>query len=258
MRFSALLLCLLSFLAVTANRALADERAVAREHYAKGTKAFDLGLYDEAIKEYMAAYQVIDDPALLYNIAQGHRLAGHSAEALRFYRVYLAKVPASKNRAEVETKIAELQKLVDQERKTQSLPPAGTMATPPPAATEPAPRPAEVHPAPAVETPAPAVGAETGRSKTIAGAAVGGVGVALIATGIAFGVLAKQTGDELTADDVAMRPFDPAKESRGTTDQIVMGVTIGIGAAAVATGAVLIVLGARERRRHAVILGSAL
>jgi tetratricopeptide (TPR) repeat protein len=230
-----------TLLLIQTDVARADERTVAREHYSKGTKAFDLGLYDDAIREYMAAYQVIDDPALLYNIAQAHRLAGHSADALRFYRVYLAKSTNADNRDEVQTKIEELQKLVDQERKTQSLPPAG--AKQPTRTAEPAP----ASTSSAAPTAATVESAPSGRGKQIAGIAVGAAGVALVATGIAFGVLAKKTGDELTADDVAMRPFDPSKESRGQTDQIVEGVTLAIGGAAVVTGVVLIVLAQRSR-----------
>lgn len=49
--------------------ARADERSEAKEHFVKGTKAFDLGAYDEAVNEYSLAYRLLDDPALLYNIA---------------------------------------------------------------------------------------------------------------------------------------------------------------------------------------------
>src|SRR5262249_20752976 len=88
--------------------AFGDDRSEAREHYLKGTKAFDLGAYEEAIAEYTAAYRLKNDPALLYNLAQAARLAGHAAEALRFYRVFLTKVPTTPNRDECERKISEL------------------------------------------------------------------------------------------------------------------------------------------------------
>ena len=97
--------------------ARADDAAVeaqlaqAREHYVKGTKAFELGLYEEAIAEYMIAYKSKDDPALLFNLGQANRLAGHLPEATRFYRLYLRKDPAAPNRAEIEARIAELERL---------------------------------------------------------------------------------------------------------------------------------------------------
>ena len=93
--------------------------AAAREHYQKGTKAFELGIYQEAIDEYVAAYKIIDDPAILYNLAQSHRLAGHIPEALRFYRQYLVKNPRAENRTECESRIAELGKTIEQQKKAQ-------------------------------------------------------------------------------------------------------------------------------------------
>jgi len=38
-----------AFLIIAASTAHADDRSSAREHFVKGTKAFELGLYDEAI-----------------------------------------------------------------------------------------------------------------------------------------------------------------------------------------------------------------
>jgi len=117
--------------------ARADERAAAKEHYMKGTKYFDLGRFEDAVKEYEAAYEAIDDPVLLYNIAQAHRLAGHTERAIFFYRSYLRRVPAAKNRAEVELKIDELQKVLDQQARAQQLPPSSPMpsSSAPPTAT---------------------------------------------------------------------------------------------------------------------------
>src|SRR5262245_24916190 len=100
-----------------AGPAHADDAGRMREHYLKGTKAFDLGFYDDAIAEYLLAYQAKDSPALLFNLGQANRLSGHLAEALRFYRVYLTKMPRAANRAEVELKIAELQGALDQQKR---------------------------------------------------------------------------------------------------------------------------------------------
>jgi tetratricopeptide (TPR) repeat protein len=102
-----------------------------------GTRTFDLGAYDEAIAWYDGAYRIWDDPALLYNLGQANRLAGHAAEALRIYKVYLHKKPDAPNRAEVELKIAELQKLVDQQTRTRSLLPEGVTPLPPSNETRP-------------------------------------------------------------------------------------------------------------------------
>lgn len=235
--------------------ARADERAQAREHYLKGTKAFDLGSYEEAVTEYMAAYRAKDDPALLYNIAQAHRLAGHASEALRFYKTYLARTPRVVNRAEVETKIAELQKAVDQQKKTQNNLPPDQPIKPPvtpspidetPAKPEPVPSPVVVQPPAATTKP---IDLNAGRTKRIAGIATAAVGVACLATGIAFSLLAKSLSDELTAlDHTKMGTFDNGKDQTGHTDDILGGVFLGIGAAAVVAGATVLALGIKDGR----------
>jgi tetratricopeptide (TPR) repeat protein len=117
------LILVAAVLAITSLPAHADDRSEARDHFVKGTKAFELGAFDEAIAEYAAAYRIKDDPALLYNLGQAHRAANHPAEALRFYRLFLLKVPDTSLRDEVETKITELQKLIDQQKRAQSVPP---------------------------------------------------------------------------------------------------------------------------------------
>jgi hypothetical protein len=254
-------------LVVMPNVVHADDRAQAREHFVKGTKAFELGLYDEAITEYMAAYKAKDDPALLYNIAQAHRLAGHAAEALRFYRVYASKLPNAANRSEVQTKIEELQKLVDQQKRTQNLPPDAVIDKNGKPVDRPVDKPVEktverpadrpVDPAPTSSPPAekppeppPAVTAapKPGRTKIVAGLAVAGVGVAALITGIALSVVAQQTSDELTALDQAGGAFDAGKHSTGETLGTVGPVMLGIGGAATVAGVVVAVLGFRESK----------
>jgi tetratricopeptide (TPR) repeat protein len=226
--------------------AFADELTSAREHYRKATKAFELGLFDEAIREYTEAYRIKDDPAILYNLGQAHRLAQHPAEALHFYKMYLSKQPDAPNRAEVESKIDTLQKLVEQQQKAQNLSPnlprpMETAAPPPAARVEGAPPPKRREPLP------------PGRLKEISGIVVGAVGVGLLGAGIAFGVLAKNAGDDLTRTANAGM-FDYNKQQDGKRDQVLEAVFLSIGGAAVATGAVLYVLGRRDaqlaRRRN--------
>ncbi|MCU1277006.1 MAG: ligand-gated channel protein [bacterium] len=137
--------------------AAADDRTTARDHFLKGTKYFDLGHFDEAIKEYEAAYEIKDEPVLLYNIAQAHRLAGHSKEAVHFYRSYLRRVPKATNRDEVETKIAEISKLIEQQEKTRTLPPDLPMSPGEQRAAATKPRPTETPKPQPIASPPPPV-----------------------------------------------------------------------------------------------------
>lgn len=225
---------------LTASVARGDDPASARLHYKEGTAAFDLGLYDKAIAEYMKAYQAVNDPALLYNLAQAHRLAGHVRDALRFYRVYLQRLPNAENRSEVEEKIGELKVAAERlDHAQNALQPDHTLDGAPPAAAEPTTTAAIVTP------PPPAAPAPPGRNLRIAGIATGAVGVGSLVVGIAFGALAESASSSLSSTSHAGGFYDPGKYSSGHTDQIVEGVTLGIGGAAVATGVVLYVLGRR-------------
>jgi tetratricopeptide (TPR) repeat protein len=108
----------------------------AQRHFAAGKKAYEIGAYDEAIKEFGEAYRLIDDPALLYNLGQAHRLAGHTVEALRLYRMFLLKVPSSPNRDEVTASITELQKQLAGSPQTKPAETAAPTETTPPSAPE--------------------------------------------------------------------------------------------------------------------------
>jgi tetratricopeptide (TPR) repeat protein len=241
-------------LVLSAGAALGADHDSAREHYLKGTRAYDLGLYDEAIAEYMAAYRIKDDPALLFNLGQAHRLANHPAEALRFYKTYLAKLPAAPNRAEVEAKMAEMSRqLESQKQPAPTTVPAKAAEAPPPVAPPveagpagPPPAVAPAAPSAPVVVAAPAPGEPPGRGLRLGGIAAAAGGLALVGTGVVFALLAKQAADDLTKLDEQRGVFDPSKESAGQRDHLLASVLIGVGAGAIATGAILYVLGARR------------
>jgi tetratricopeptide (TPR) repeat protein len=252
MRILGASVVVLALVALTSTSA-ADERTEAKEHFVKGTKAFDLGAYEEAVSEYSAAYRLHDDPALLYNIAQAHRLAEHTTEALRFYRMFLVRSPNATNRDEVEQKITELQKLVDLQKRTQNSPPDHTRSPAESAAPSVESKPTTPVPSQSTQPATVSMRAERmegrpGRTKKIAGLITAGVGVAALVVGGTFGGLAAKAGDDLTKLDQNMQTFDPAKQSAGKTDQLLEAMFLGIGGAAVIAGLVVYVLGHREAR----------
>jgi tetratricopeptide (TPR) repeat protein len=113
----------------------------AKAHYARATSAYALGRFAEAAAEYEKAFDLKPDPALLYNAAQAHRVAGNKARALLLYRSYLRIFSDGPNHDEVQHFISELQKQIDQEAKQ-------------PPKAEPAP-PREPPPAPSIAAPQP-------------------------------------------------------------------------------------------------------
>ena len=143
-----------------------DDTSAAREHYKRGNTLYDLNRFDEAVKEFEAAYELKDDPVLLYNIAQSYRLANKYSEALRFYRNYLRRYASANkkdapNKSEVEQKIDDMEKLITEQNRVATAAPDTTLApgqrpgnspartTPPPSTT---PSPTRSEPPPVVAT----------------------------------------------------------------------------------------------------------
>jgi tetratricopeptide (TPR) repeat protein len=122
----------LAALVVPRSSLAADETSIAREHAQKGKAFMDLGKYTEAATEYEAAYAAKPDPALLLNLAQAYRLAGNTDKALFFYRKYLQHVPKSPYRADIEEKIAALEKQGKTEARTGGTAPAPVAEQPQP------------------------------------------------------------------------------------------------------------------------------
>jgi hypothetical protein len=146
--------------APTSKEAADTQRA--KELFQQGTTLFNLGEFDKAIEAWQEGYKQKSDPGFLYNIGQAYRLKGDATKAIFFYRGYLRTSPKAANRAEIEAKIAALQK---DEPKAAVVPPAVTpppppssTTSPPPVAPAPAPHVATVpvEPVPVAPPPAPA------------------------------------------------------------------------------------------------------
>src|SRR5262252_5106407 len=101
-------------LGLTPRLALADP-ATARAHFERGRAYFEVDEYRKAIGEFKEAHIEKPDPAFLYNIAECHRHLGELAEALLFYRRFLATAPADdKTRPVVEQRVADLKTVADE------------------------------------------------------------------------------------------------------------------------------------------------
>ena len=137
--------------------ARADDAADAKAHYQKATAHFAVGEYREAAAEYEEAFKLKQDPAILFNAAQAHRLAGDSQKALLLYNNVIKLYPTSPYAADSQERISKL-----------SQAGGGPMAPPPaegpPGARAPAvgeTSAAAVVPAPLVPPPVPTLNAPT-------------------------------------------------------------------------------------------------
>jgi tetratricopeptide (TPR) repeat protein len=214
-----------------------------KQHYQRATRAYDLQKYQEAIDEYQKAYEISGDPPMLYNIAQAYRLADQPAEAARYYRRFLQRMPSARNREDVERKIADQERIAEQRKKNEPV----TPPAPPPPPTKPPPI-VEVKPPPPLPTTTPPPVTpppppETSQARAVVGWSLLAAGV--IADGVAAyeGYRAKQKGDQLTKDSMGGKVFDPSLETDGKNANIA-AIALGIGGTALAiTGIIVLATG---------------
>ncbi|MSU75050.1 MAG: hypothetical protein EXS55_00840 [Candidatus Magasanikbacteria bacterium] len=116
----------------TSAKITANQVAMSREHNEKGKALYIQGRYQEAIVEFEKAYENLDAPEYLFNLARAYDSAKQYEDALRFYRAYLAKgtLPESPQRQAMVQKIAEVEKLIPPA--TIPPPPSPPERAPPP------------------------------------------------------------------------------------------------------------------------------
>lgn len=84
----------------------------AKRHYQRGSEAFDVGRFDEAIKELEESYRLSGESVLLFNIAKAYEKLGNLEEAIRHYRDYvdLTGNLSEEDKAEVAKTVEELER----------------------------------------------------------------------------------------------------------------------------------------------------
>lgn len=64
-----------------------------KTHYDLALALYQAQKFEESIPEFQAAYKLSPKPALLFNLAQAYRKAGHPREAIEHYDQYLSSTP---------------------------------------------------------------------------------------------------------------------------------------------------------------------
>jgi hypothetical protein len=100
----------------------------AKQAYEEALRAFNLGQWDEAVAGFQKSYKLSGDAALLFNVAQAQRQAGHVKEAIIAYKAFLRERPATPNREMIEAKIRDLETAA--EAKTAAQKPGASPAQP--------------------------------------------------------------------------------------------------------------------------------
>jgi tetratricopeptide (TPR) repeat protein len=217
----------------------AQKKQAAKAHWEKAARLYDLLKYGEAIQEYEEAYLLVPEPEFLYNMGQAYRLWDKPDDALRCYKNYLRNRADAPNRAEVERRIAELEKTVEERRRTGTAPPppqpppatdTSAASTPPvaPPVVEPPPTPpagATTTPdrpaATVVETP-PSWSRKNSRVISYALFSAGG---ACLVTALVTGAVAVSKAKQIADASKNHQVFDPSVQSSGKKYNAVAVVT---------------------------------
>jgi tetratricopeptide (TPR) repeat protein len=85
---------------------------LAKAHFRTGELYFDRANFQDAAKEFEEAYRLSERPEMLYNMGKSYDGAGDLRGALVAYRRFLEAVKSSPDRVFVETRAAELDRLV--------------------------------------------------------------------------------------------------------------------------------------------------
>jgi len=80
----------------------------AKAHFAQGKSLQDAGKWDDAIREYEAAYKLVPLPQLQFNIGQCQRLKGDKQKAIAAYEAFVAAAPDDAHADEAREQIASL------------------------------------------------------------------------------------------------------------------------------------------------------
>ncbi len=129
--------------AVSAHAQPDDNVARARTHFEAGRALYQLGNYNEALREFAAGYQLAPRPQFLLNLGQCYRKLDDLQNARAMYQRYLHDAPATDpERPQAQQILAEIDRQIADRQ-------AAAAAAPPPP------------PAPPTESAAPAAAATT-------------------------------------------------------------------------------------------------
>ncbi len=121
MRTVALLVFLVTIAWSARARGEESSQERARPHVEAGGTAFENEEYEVAIREFRAAYELLERPMLLYNIAVCHERLEQRREAVEAYFEYLSAAPEAENAGEVRERIDRIQaeRVEERDRETE-------------------------------------------------------------------------------------------------------------------------------------------
>ena len=95
----------------------------ARAAYDAGSSEYDLGHYKSALSDFEKAFKLRHIPALLFNIAQCHRMLGEMKEAATVYRSFISKDPQNVRVGQASALLAQVESAMDKQDEAQRAKP---------------------------------------------------------------------------------------------------------------------------------------
>jgi tetratricopeptide (TPR) repeat protein len=222
------------FVVVSTGSAFADQplSRAARENAAK--KACALGDFQKGAEILADLLLETNDSNYIYNQARCYQQNARWEQAINRFHEFLRKARdlSKRDRAETEQQLADCESSLA--KATQVAPPPVAPAPPVPTAHVETPPPAPEPATPMVSTgPSPSA-APQGKGLRVTGIILASVGVAAVATGV---------GLALKANGLSTKTYSQDRENERSSLKTGVWVSYGVGAAAIATGAILYIVG---------------
>jgi len=213
----------------------ANNKSRAAELYKKSADAYLKGDFETAIKLLDEAYALDPQPVLVYNQAKAHEGLGHVDQAIALYESYLSQEPNSSDRGAIEQRLATLKKQKEEKERVEKDKADVAAKQEQQKEQEQA---LEAREREAAKPPPE-------RKRSVLPYVVAGVGVAGIATGTVFGVLALKKQDSGNSA-TNLREATDARDS-GQTFATVSNVSFIVGGVLLAGGVVWWILDGRAK-----------
>jgi tetratricopeptide (TPR) repeat protein len=91
----------------------------AKRRFDKAETEYKLGRFSEALSLYQQAYELLPEPAFLFNMGQCHRNLGDLERALYFFRGFSGETDDPRARARVERLIEEIEAKQEEQRREE-------------------------------------------------------------------------------------------------------------------------------------------
>lgn len=215
------------FLVLVVATSTASADSDAERLYAEGQHAYDAKNFDAALVAWKQSYELSKLPALVFNIAQAHRLRGDCTDAVANYKRFIALDPTASERGDAEGFIKDLEPTCPK----PVIKLGKAIVTP--------------------ETPKPKRDPNAGSGKRIAGLVLAGGGISLVAVGALFGSRATSLADEVNTDCADGCDWDvvKGKDADGRAAARNQYIAYGAGGVAIIAAGVLYWLGSRDREQ---------